>query len=203
MFVLPAYSSMFSDFNFQLPLITMIAVKLPSFGMLFLFIFIVSSLLFVRKFKDFYFRVKLPIIGDIYKFSFLRDFCFSLNYQLKSGMQLVNALGNIKNNQTFVRFEIDSIISDIKQGKSLSYSLAKCKIFQGMLPQLVMVGEESGNMASMLSNAGEYFNSNAESRIKKLAALVEPMATLFVGGIVCFVAMAMLMPIFSMVNSLL
>ncbi len=202
-FVLPAYSRMFSDFNFKLPLITRIAIKLPSLSFLFMLIFIASAFLLYKKSRDFNFRIKIPLIGRIYLASYLRDFCFSMDYQLKSGLPLVSALRNAGSGLKEIKPILDSTIADVESGEPLSQALAKHKIFKGILPKLLAVGEESGSLSDMMHQAGEHFGIFAESEMKKLSLFAEPLATLVVGCVVCFVAAAMLLPLFSMVNSLL
>jgi len=166
-------------------------------------IFIASAFLLYKKSRDFNFRIKIPLIGRIYLASYLRDFCFSMDYQLKSGLPLVSALRNAGSGLKEIKPILDSTIADVESGEPLSQALAKHKIFKGILPKLLAVGEESGSLSDMMHQAGEHFGIFAESEMKKLSLFAEPLATLVVGCVVCFVAAAMLLPLFSMVNSLL
>jgi type IV pilus assembly protein PilC len=68
---------------------------------------------------------------------------------------------------------------------------------------MIAVGEEAGSLDEMLSKAADYYEKEAESVIKQTAVLIEPVSTLAVGLLVGVMAFAMIMPLFSIMNSLL
>ena len=205
LFVLPSYVRYFSDSGLNLPLVTRVAISLPSFGPIVSLIILIASMYFVGCIKNQDLRLKIPLAGGVFKDSFLRDFCYLLNYQLKSGVPFVSALKNIADDidGKQLKKDIAKIINEIENGKSISLAFSGNKIFDGMFSQIVSIGEESGSLSDMIFETGEHYTNTYESQLKKYASLVEPFATIFVGGIVCFMALAMLMPLFSVVNSLL
>ncbi|MBI5701587.1 type II secretion system F family protein [Candidatus Saganbacteria bacterium] len=204
-FVMPAYSKIFNDFGCALPLVTQIVVSIPKYNYLIWPIGAILALLIFRSVRDPDLRLRLPYFGKIYSMSILSDLCYSLSYQLKSGVPFTQALRDLSDGieSKTIRASILKIITDIECGKSISSSFSEHKIFSGTLSQFLSVGEESGDVAQMIYEAGEQFSSMTEEKLKMLSIYVEPAATLFVGGIVGFVALAMLLPLFSIVNSLL
>ena len=96
-----------------------------------------------------------------------------------------------------------SIFEDVHNGMTLSSAFESRNIFPGFLVQMVAVGEESGSLEKMLLSAAEMFEDRSTQAIKKLTLYIEPVATLTVGLAVGFVAVAIMMPLFSMMNTLL
>lgn len=204
-FILPTYAGYFAELNCKLPLVTRIALIIPNYGVLFGSILVLVGYFVFKAVNGQDLRVKLPIVGELFRASFLRDFCFLLNYQLKSGVPFVSALKNINKSiqGEATRKNISKIIRDIERGESISTAFSKHKLFDGMFLQILGIGEETGSLSDMIFEAGEHYNDICDMQVKKYASFVEPAATLLVGGVVCFTATAMLLPLFSMVNSLL
>jgi type II secretory pathway component PulF len=98
---------------------------------------------------------------------------------------------------------LQKILVEVKGGGALSGSLKRHGIFPDFLIQMAAVGEESGSLDKMLLSASEIFESEGEQMIKRLTTYIEPAATLTVGLAVGFIALAIMMPLFSMMNSLL
>ncbi|OGC33266.1 hypothetical protein A3J90_00895 [candidate division WOR-1 bacterium RIFOXYC2_FULL_37_10] len=204
-FVLPTYSDLFSDFNFHLPIITRFAMLIPSYSWLFLCLLFTLFLVAYKSFRNADFCMKIPIIGKIKANSLMSDFCYTLSYQLKNGVSFVIAVNSLIDGLDSGQFKMRLvvIIEKIKKGSSLSSAFSSDKLFDGLFTQLVAVGEESGKLGEMLWEAGESFAQEAEYGLKNFTSYIEPVATLFVGGMVAFVALSMILPLFSMVNSLL
>lgn len=202
-FVLPQYAQMFTDNSFRLPLITRAVMLLPRFYFIGIILLAIGMLAFLRAFRDYDFRMNLPLFGKVYTGAVLRDICCALSYQLKSGVPFLHALRSINGGigSRKIKLALKNVISGIEQGMSLQTAFAKEKLFNGLFLQLVAVGEETGELAKMLWQAGEQFGTEAEYSLKKITAYLEPAATLFVGGVVAIVALAMLLPLFSLVNS--
>lgn len=204
-FVLPSYMSYFSELDCKLPLITRIAMKLPDYSV---FIFVFLSLLvfcIAKLFSDFEARTRIPVFGPLFRASFLREFCGVLHYQLKNGVPFVSALNNINEGIPSVglRKKISEISNMIENGEPIAAAFSQCSLFDGTFSQIAGIGEETGSLSDMIFEAGEHYGSVCDMQLKKYSALIEPAATLFVGGVVCFMAAAMLLPLFSMVNALL
>ena len=204
-FVLPSYQRLFVDFKFSLPLITRIAMSLPSFGAYILVFLTFLCLIAFYAFKNTDFFIRIPLFGKICKDSIMSDLCYSLSFQLKSGVHLALALNNLVEGLKSDKFKniLRKSLVEIKNGSSLSCAFSSKKFFDKIFIELIAVGEESGKLSDVIFQAGDYFSNRAESTVKSLTAYIEPSATLVVGGFVGFVALSMILPLFSMVNSLL
>jgi type II secretory pathway component PulF len=84
----------------------------------------------------------------------------------------------------------------VREGTSLREAVAAATVFPPLLAQLVAVGEESGQLGAFLVQAAEMFEGGAERSLRRLVALAEPAMIILFGGIVGFVALALLQAIY-------
>jgi type IV pilus assembly protein PilC len=75
--------------------------------------------------------------------------------------------------------------------------MATHAIFPPMVEHMVSVGEESGQLETMLAKIADFYEAEVDARIKSLTALIEPLMIIFVGGVVGFIVISMYLPIFS------
>ncbi len=71
-----------------------------------------------------------------------------------------------------------------------------------MVEHMVSVGEESGQLETMLTKIAEFYEAEVDAKIKSLTALIEPLMIIFVGGIVGFIVISMYLPIFSLYDKI-
>ena len=84
----------------------------------------------------------------------------------------------------------------INQGATLSASLRKVKIFPNFAINMIAVGEEGGKLEESLTGVAEAYEKEVDQAINVMTSLIEPLLILTIGGIVGFIVLAMLMPIF-------
>jgi len=210
-FVLPKLTATFKDLNVELPVMTRIlvaAVDLLSKNS-FLSVVIVAA---VFGGLVFFFRssigrifsqkaaINLPIISGITKKINLARFTLTLSMLLKSGMQIVpslamtyRSLGNM-----YYSDAVTQAGNGVRVGVSLSASLEKYpKLFPTLLTQMIKVGEEAGTIEEMLRQMGEYYETEVDQIMKNLSSIIEPILMLIIGVVVAVMALALIMPIYS------
>jgi general secretion pathway protein F len=123
---------------------------------------------------------------------------------LKSGVILVEAL-------EIARLSMGNRIMDnavkeagklVSEGEEFGILLKRSKRFPPLVVQLVTAGEKGGELDSMLAKAAEVYEEDVETTITSLTSLLEPVVILFMGGMVGFIVMAVLLPIFDMTTSI-
>lgn len=205
LFVVPAFSGMFYDNKINLPATTKIIIAFSTYWWgIFFFIIPLFALIYAVS-KDDRLLFEVPLLGDIFKKIFLSEFCFSLGYQLKNGMQILPSINNLKNSfgiKSLKQF-FDSAHNDLKNGKSLFSIFSANNFFDGYFCSMVSFGESSGRLDKMFFDLGEYYVKEVDHSLKGFLVVFEPVLTLFVGCVVGFVAFSMIMPLFCMINSLL
>ena len=143
---------------------------------------------------------ELPVAGGLLKKISVARFSRTLGVLLSAGIPLLKALEitqPIINNVLFQE-ALQHCQERIREGGSMAQTLKESGLFPPMLVHMVSVGERSGELESMLLKVAESYETQTESSIETMMGLIEPVMILFMGGIVGFVVMSILLPIFEM-----
>ncbi len=146
------------------------------------------------------FLLKLPLLGSLLLEAESSRFCRTLGSLLGSGIPLLKALHiaqGVMENQLLAK-DLEEVEETVRRGVSLGKALASNGHFPVLLPQLIVVGEESGRTALILDKLAESFDEQVRQRTRRMVALVEPLLILGLGGIVGAVVIIMLSAIFSL-----
>ncbi len=211
--VVPKITGMFIQLKQELPTITKVVIAMGDFlGAYWLYIaiaIIIASIIFgyllrtSKSFKLAYhkFVLKLPLFGAIIQTFELARFSYITSVLIKSGVTFVHAvklasniLDNVAIKEQFVRSS-----KDLVEGKKFSTALSKHgKNVDKSFVQAIALGEETSEVALVMENlANLYFEEN-RNKIDLFLSLMEPILILFVGAMIGFIVVAMLLPIFSM-----
>ncbi len=146
------------------------------------------------------FQMRLPLFGDLLLKVEISRFCRTLELLLKSGVSLIRSLEIAipTLNNKLIQDQLVKCQEDIKTGVSLGESLKKAILIPVMVHNLIMVGEESGNLDDTLKDIADSYDQDASEKIKTATTLIEPAMILIVGLVIGFMVMAMLLPIFQM-----
>jgi type IV pilus assembly protein PilC len=88
----------------------------------------------------------------------------------------------------------------IREGQSISAPLEESGVFPPMVTQMIMVGEESGELETMLLNVSTFYDQEVERAVEQLTSIIEPLMMAIVALVVGVMVIAMYLPIFSMVE---
>jgi general secretion pathway protein F len=209
--IVPKITKVFEDSQEALPLPTIILMNLSNFLGTYwwlLFLLLAGLLLALRyaigrpKGRRIWDRLKLtaPMMGDLNTKLAAARFGRTLGSLLQSGVTLVNALKIVRNmfNNVLLADTIDQATEDLEKGGSLSKVLQGSRWFLPMVVQMIAVGEQSGTLEKMLMKVADSYEKEVETRIKALTSLIEPFMILFMGVIMLFIVLSILLPIFEM-----
>ncbi len=132
-------------------------------------------------------------------------FARTLGTLVQSGVPLLNAL-NLSRPVLFNQVlgqSVEVAANEVKTGSSLAYALAKQKSFPRLAVQMVQVGEESGELDTMLLKVADTFDTEANHSISRLMAVLLPALTLVMTFMVFIIIMAVLLPIFDITGAVL
>lgn len=214
-FVLPKIIVMFQDFKAELPLATRILVAIVTFmqnyGLIVgvaIILFIALSVWLIRKPKikkvAHKFNLHLPIAGKIIKKINLARFTMTLSSLLQSAIPIIEAVKIAASVQTNViyREALLKAAEALKKGDTLSSILAKDpKIFPAMVTQMIMVGEESGQVETMLGELSNYYGAEVDNTMRNFSTVIEPVIILMLGLGTAGIAVAVIMPMYSLAQS--
>jgi type IV pilus assembly protein PilC len=214
-FVLPTIVGMFTGTGVELPLVTRIVLSISDAikNYWYIFIAVIAGTIFIykqsiktksgKRAKD-KFVLSIPFIKKQTIKIVTSRFIRTLSTLLGSGIPILQALETsaiVTNNEVLIE-GIESVSEDIKKGESLSYLLGKLDIFPKMTVSMINIGEETGALEDMLAKTADYYDDELEASLEKLVALVEPLGILFMGLIIGFIVIAMMLPMFDMYQTI-
>ncbi len=144
--------------------------------------------------------LRLPLFGAIVRRLVLARFARTAGGLLQSGVSLPHSLRIVRNvvNNAPVAAAIDHAIEEVERGRGLAAALADSPWFPAMVIQMLAAGEKSGGLDTMLLKVAKTCEQESETRITALTALLEPVMILVMGGVVGFIVLAILLPVFEM-----
>ncbi|MFA5321702.1 MAG: type II secretion system F family protein, partial [Smithella sp.] len=211
-FVVPKITTIFTEMNQTLPLVTIILIKVSNFlksfwWLIFIllgagaagFKYMTSGTQSGRRTWD-NARLKIPVMGQINLKIAIARFCRTLATLLQSGVPLLAAMGIVRNivNNVVIGDAIRQAAKDLEEGKGLSGPLTKSGLFPPLVTEMIAVGEQSGSLEAMLNRIATAYENESQSSIMIMTSLLEPLMILFMGLVVGFIVISILLPIFEM-----
>ena len=145
-------------------------------------------------------KLKLPVVGPIFHNSAVSRFCRVLGTLLRNGVPILRAL-EISSASAGNRILADAIngsAENISSGETLSRPLADCGLIPRPVMAMISVAEESNNLDNVLVNIADRIDNKIERQLGVMVRLVEPVMLVVIGGMVLFILVALLLPVFDM-----
>jgi len=141
-----------------------------------------------------------PVMGSVIRRFSLARSVRTLGALLSSGVPVLTALELARDLAANMRLQEawDYVHEHVQQGGSLWEGMAGQEWFPGTLVQMTAVGEQGGILDSVLVKIGQFYDQEAEVAVSESTSLLEPLMVVVVGGVVGFIAMAIMLPIFNM-----
>jgi type IV pilus assembly protein PilC len=146
--------------------------------------------------------LQVPILGELLHMLTLSKFVQNFAVLYRAGIPVLHCLQlcrGLVGNQV-VADALQDMQRMISEGATIHESLRKHRIFPPMMTQMIAVGEATGKLPTTLTNVANYYNKEIPRRIKKIFAVLEPVITLGLIGIVGMVALALFMPLMSLMG---
>ncbi len=216
LYILPKILVMFEEMDAELPLATRILMSITHFMQNYWYLVIIAFVIllysYFRAMKNYNFkkfmhrlRLKLPIAGLIIKKINLANFTLTLCSLLNSTIPIIEAvrissevLGNV-----IYKEKLKEASESLKKGINLSEILTRSpQIFPPMVTEMIMVGEQTGNVEKMLSELSEYYNNEVSETMNNFTSIIEPIIILILGLGVAGIAVAVIMPMYALTQSI-
>ena len=142
----------------------------------------------------------LPLFKTLFSYLQLAEFSRGLATLLESGVPLLTGLEILENSSTNKVYgrAIGTVKEFVKEGKTMAEPMDETGLFPPMTVQMVQVGEEVGELGKMVERIARYYEERVETFISRMTRLFEPIAIVFMGGLVLIIVLAIFMPIFKM-----
>jgi len=211
-FLVPKITSTFEDMHQTLPMITVILIAVSGFLKNFWWLILSGSaagVIAVRYLKNATdsgrrvwdnLKIKLPVFGKINRKIAIARFCRTLATLLQSGVPLLAGMDIVRNivNNIHIGEAIQKAARDLEEGKGLSGPLAESGLFPPLVTEMIAVGEQSGTLERMLNRVAAAYETEAQTDVAKMTSLLGPLMVIFMGLIVLFIVVSILLPIFEM-----
>jgi general secretion pathway protein F len=146
--------------------------------------------------------LRLPLFGRLNLLVAVARFARTLATLLASGVPLLTAMDIVKNvlENRLLEDVVRAATSSIREGESIAEPLKRSGQFPPMVTHMIAVGEKTGQLEQMLENVSRAYEADVETKVTTLTSLLEPLVIVVMGGMVGFIAMAILMPLVQMNN---
>lgn len=144
----------------------------------------------------------LPLLGDIVRKIVLGRVVASMSTLLAGGVPMVSTLeisAAAANNQ-IVREALLRARTDVAEGSAVSQSLRASGVFPPLVLQMVASGEKTGDLPEMLNHVCIMYERETDAKIKSLTSVIEPIMIVLLAGVVGFIAVSVILPIYSLVG---
>lgn len=145
------------------------------------------------------YKLKLPVLGEIFRKVAIVRFSGTLATLITSGVPILQALDIVREtsgNEVVTR-AMDSVYNSVKDGETIHEPLAKHKVFPPLVVHMVAVGEETGAIDQMLTKVAEAYEREVDDTVNALTSILEPLLIVFLGVIVGVIVVALYLPLFN------
>lgn len=149
-------------------------------------------------------KIRLPVFGKIFLNSSVSRVCRILGTLLQNGVPLLRALQISSDSSGNVILEeaVRDSAENVSAGESLSAPLAACGLFPTNVMAMITIAEEANNLETVLGNIATGLEKKNERLLDTMVRLIEPALLFVMGGVVLFVIVALLLPVFEMSTSM-
>lgn len=212
--IIPNFLKTFEDMDAELPKITLGVMAVCEWfkswwwvPLLVLAALIVGGVLFHRTDKGKHFfgwlARKTPVVGNLTVKTACATFCRTMEVLIGSGLTLTDSMDLAASNMGNIYYleAIRDARALVAEGTPLRESLVRTGIFPAMVSNLVGVGEETGDLQSMMGKVADYYDEEVDEATKKLLNLMEPAIIIFMAVFVVIIVLAIYLPMINMTKA--
>jgi general secretion pathway protein F len=144
--------------------------------------------------------LRLPIMGSMLRRIAVARFSRTLASLLENGVTMLPALEIVRNvtGNVVISGLIENASNEVEKGQGLGLALAADEVFPDLAVQMIQVGEQSGELESMLYKIADVYENEVQSSIMSMMAMLEPVMILVMAVVVLFIVLSICLPIFEM-----
>ena len=213
--VIPQFKTVFDDLGAELPIPTMLLLKLSDFLVAFWWLLPAVPFSIYVTYKTIVknkggrialdkFKLHMPLFGEIIKKSVISRFCRTLGTLITSGVPILEALSIVKNavGNEVISNAVQVVHDSIREGESIAEPLAQTKVFDEIVINMIDVGEETGELDKMLIKVADNYDDEVDAAVGALMSIMEPMMIIGMGMTIGFIVVALFLPLVSLINNM-
>ena len=211
-FVIPTFQRVYARTNVPLPLPTRITISLGNFVKNNILIILILISLFIvgirqslknKKVKRWWdeYKLKIPKIGKLWRQILLARFASTFYVLITGGILITQSLEILEDviGNLYFSEHLRKMLSGVLEGRNLSDMMDE-EVFTPLLKQMIVVGERSGRLDTMLEEYTRFAEREIDIGTKRITSMIEPALTIFLGVVVFFIVISMYLPMFNMVR---
>ncbi|WP_303863375.1 type II secretion system F family protein [Alkalibaculum bacchi] len=212
-FVMPTFVSIFDSFGSELPFPTKMILSISSSlkNFWYVYLFITSITIYsVKKYIDTpkgrfiidKLKVKIPVFGELNNKVFMERFASTISVLLSSGVDILDAIEIVQKvvGNEYIKASLEKVKIGVREGYGLGKTIESTKVFPPLVYQMIDIGERSGSLDYVLRKISTFYEDEVENSIQQLTTMIEPLIIVILGGIVGFIVISMILPVFDLYN---
>jgi type IV pilus assembly protein PilC len=214
--VVPKFKEIFIDFNVPLPGVTKLLISISDWfvkdhGWAYVLLSPFALILILKLLKQAKggrmvvdtVALKIPILGQIFEKTAVARFTRTLGTLINAGVPILEAINITKEtagNEVYAK-ALGNVHDRIREGDSFASPLRAAKVCDGIVVNMIDVGEETGELDKMLIKVADNYDEEVETLVGGLVSLLEPVMVVILGLMVGFIVIALFMPLVSLISS--
>lgn len=213
-FVIPNFVKMFAQSGQELPVLTQFVVNASHFFSQYWWLMLGAAVGGIYAIRTYYetedgrkvidkIMIDMPVMGTLIQRSAIARVSRTLSTLLSAGVRIMDALdiaGATAGNYVIEKAMIDAK-DVVSRGRALAEPLSKVKYFPSMVTQMIAIGEQTGNIDSMLAKVADFYEDEVEGAADAMTSMIEPILMVVLGGIIAVIVIAMYLPVFSLAGA--
>jgi type IV pilus assembly protein PilC len=215
-FLIPVFAAIFKELGVELPALTQFMVNLSELirsPRILIPIVIIAAIVYacrwyyktpIGRVQIDGFFLKMPLFGDLNQKSAVARFCRIFGTLTRSGVPILNSLDIVRDtsgNQVIAN-AIEAAKYEIQQGGMISLALQREEVFPLLAIQMISIGEETGELDSMMMKVADFYEDEVEQAVKALTSLIEPLMMVVLAVMVAVILLSMYLPLFKLYDAL-
>lgn len=210
-YVIPAFKGMFDKMGAQLPWQTRLLMSISEFTVNYwphlLAALIAAALLFAKYLENpeglkqwHWLLLKIPAVGSIVERATMERFSRAFAMILTAGVPLIQGIAIVSKavGNEYIGAKLHKMRIGIEKGDSISRMAKSIGLFPPLVIQMIMVGEESGNIAEMLHEVADFYEGEIDADLKVLSSVIEPVLIVVIGIMVLVLALGIFLPMWDL-----
>lgn len=213
-FVIPVFAKLFKSFKVELPWATRVLIGTSEFFVAYWPYMLVGLILLVLGLRNYIktdagryawdrLRLRLPLVGSIITRATLARYARSFSMAIRAGVPLVHALGVVARavDNAYIAERILAMRTGIERGESLTRTAVASGLFTPLVLQMLSVGEETGQVDTLLVEVAEFYEREVDYDLKNLATAIEPILIVAIGIMVLILALGVFLPMWDLAKA--
>jgi MSHA biogenesis protein MshG len=213
MFVIPKFEPLFRQLGNNIPWPTLAIMSVSTFAQHYWYVVVGALVAAVVAFRRYVrteagrfrwdaFKLRIPVIGKLVHEGSLARIARSLSISMTAGMPVIQTLKIIAQaaGNQYMAERVNRLREGVERGDPVSRAAASVGMFPPLVLQMLAVGEETGDISALLDEVAGFYEREVDYALKNLSAAIEPFLIIAVGGIVCILALGVMLPMWEMIS---